>query len=752
MTFEELIALGGAWAWANYGKDIVAAIVKKLALRSGDKAKEAIEAGWNRVEWELAAKKYRENVQDLYGTVSILGKPKPVPLEGIFTDVLILDKPTAFSRFDINQLRSDPEQLESLFHRKNGLELVKEKTSDRLFILGRPGAGKTTFLKHLTIQATNGEINKIPIFVSFKEWDDSELELAPYLSKQFAICGFPEAQPFVEHILKKGDALVMFDGLDEVAQEGRRRDKLIADVRDFSNQYSKTQCIITCRIAATQYTFEKYTYFELANFTEKQILTFAKKWFAEERKKFKLFKEEFGRPENKGLRELGKVPLLLSLLCLSFEETLTFPQRRAEIYEEALDALLKKWDASRSIKRDEIYRGMTSGRKRQMLARIATKSFQMNEYFIPQAKLTKRITDYLRILPGINQKDEIDGEAVLKAIEAQHGILIERARHIYSFSHLSLQEHFTAKYICENASREVLSGLLRFSNIADPRWREVILLTASMLENADVFFELFQQSVNHLIANDQALHKIVKVLSKVTDSKTIMHRQMVGLLYYIVILQIRRLDIMARDRYGEYSLFDQTFDDICEDLEVEFPLPIFELAVIGDRGPRITNLEHIVGLIGPIIPPHIKSDLELDLKLIYMLLVSEHLKSLSQVDPEDLTLLNLEFLDYFDGVFELIIPHEDKRSINEWVNLKQYPSYISWGSIIDFILKVVLEYRSLAKEGTITAPQLTKLKHYIYCSDLLFECLDMAVVTDRKAIENYVYRLPRGFSSLRVLT
>jgi hypothetical protein len=116
MTFEELVALGGAWAWANYGKDVVAAIGKKLALRSGDKAKEVIEAGWNRIEWELAGKKYRENIQDLYGTVSILGRPKPVPLEGIFTDVLILDQPTAFSRFDINQLRSDPEQLENLFN------------------------------------------------------------------------------------------------------------------------------------------------------------------------------------------------------------------------------------------------------------------------------------------------------------------------------------------------------------------------------------------------------------------------------------------------------------------------------------------------------------------------------------------------------------------------------------------------------------------------------------------------------------
>jgi hypothetical protein len=39
MTFEELVALGGAWAWANYSKDVITAIGTKLAKHSGDKAK-----------------------------------------------------------------------------------------------------------------------------------------------------------------------------------------------------------------------------------------------------------------------------------------------------------------------------------------------------------------------------------------------------------------------------------------------------------------------------------------------------------------------------------------------------------------------------------------------------------------------------------------------------------------------------------------------------------------------------------------
>jgi len=396
---------------------------------------------WEEFKWDEAAEKYRQKMTALYGTLRILGKPEPVSLEGIFTDVYILKKPLAFRRFDIHQLKEDPSQLDDNdVERKNGLEVVNHINNYRLFILGKPGAGKTTFLKYIALEAVQGHIHKIPIFISLKEWSDSGLELLAFIVKQFEICNFPDAQPFIEDILKNGNAIVLFDGLDEVKQEDNQRSQLIPVLNNFSKQYLSTQCLITCRIAATDYSFEQFTYMEVADFTDEQMRTFAKKWFQENPEKSKLFFEGWDKKEHKGLRDLGRIPLLLSLLCLAFEETLRFSTQRVEIYEEAIEALLKKWDAARAIQRDEIYHKLLTNRKRQMFAQIAATTFEQGDYFLPQGDLSKQIVTFLQKLPPVDKEEEIDGDAVLKAIEAQHGIFIERARRIYSFS-------LTAKYI-----------------------------------------------------------------------------------------------------------------------------------------------------------------------------------------------------------------------------------------------------------------------------------------------------------------
>ena len=109
------------------------------------------------------------------------------------------------------------------------------------------------------------------------------------------------------------------------------------------------------------------------------------------------------KPENRGIRELGSQPLLLTLLCLTYQETLHFPQRRVEIYEEALEALLKKWDSSRQIARDTIYKNLSLGRKRQLFARLAATFFDQGVYFIPQRDLVHEITDYVEKLPAADK-------------------------------------------------------------------------------------------------------------------------------------------------------------------------------------------------------------------------------------------------------------------------------------------------------------------------------------------------------------
>lgn len=52
------------------------------------------------------------------------------------------------------------------------------------------------------------------------------------------------------------------------------------------------------------------------------------------------------------------------------------------MYREALDALLKRWDTTRGIQRDDIYQSLSVTQKEQMLAYIAKQNFEEGSYFI----------------------------------------------------------------------------------------------------------------------------------------------------------------------------------------------------------------------------------------------------------------------------------------------------------------------------------------------------------------------------------
>jgi predicted NACHT family NTPase len=485
------------WLWETIGKHIF------------DQSKNLVANKWRTFNWARAEDKYRKKLLDQLSTVRLLGNSTPIYIENIYTDVEVLDKLTAMKRFNFEDIQGKPisyDPFESNTRRFSALEIVKEHK--RTYILGKPGAGKTTFLKSLVISACHGSIKATPIYISLKEWSDSQLDLFQFTCEQFKICGFPD-EIFVKHILNTGNALVLLDGLDEVNHADEERRKMLQAITNFTNQHSESRFCITCRIAANEYAFNRFTYVEIADFNEVQQTTFISKWYSLEPKKLEMFKTNWNKTENEKIRELGKTPLLLALICLAFDETLQFSRRRVDLYAEAIDALLKKWDSSRAIVRRDAYKLLESVRKKQLLSFIAYNTFVREEYLIRNIVINNEIKHFISSLPYWDNQQEVDSEQILKSIESHHGLLVERAKNIYSFSHLTVQEYFSAQYISDNVASDSLGSLVN-RLIEDVRWREVMLMCASMQSNAYQLLHIFAQRIWKIVKNDIFIKQLIK--------------------------------------------------------------------------------------------------------------------------------------------------------------------------------------------------------------------------------------------------
>ncbi|MBD0361806.1 MAG: NACHT domain-containing NTPase [Coleofasciculus sp. C3-bin4] len=472
--------------------------------------------------------KVRPSIQQRCGTMRVLDMTQPIGLDDIYTNVNVLERITGRMRLEIAQLLQgfDP-QLENFDHiglgritgeRVPGLKAVRRYP--KLMVLGKPGSGKTTFLKYLAIHCSSGNFlgNLVPIFITLRDFAEANNQPSclEFIVQILSNSGVTAS--LVTELIQQGKALILLDGLDEVREEYASR--AIKEIREFSEQYHSNQFVITCRIAAREYTFEKFTEVEVADFNHQQIRMFATKWFQAKDLDLDLAERFMQQLQsNPPIKELATNPLLLTLLCLEFEDSGDFPADRAELYKRAIATLLIKWDAKRDIERSQVYKKLSVQRKQDLLSQIALTTFEGKDYFFKQRDVERYIADYIRNLPNAQTHPEalqVDSEVVLKSIEGQHGLLVERARGIYSFSHLTFQEYFAARKIVTSSDPQALERALQclVSHITDKSWREVFLLAVGMLPPADYLLQLMKQQVDLLVATDEKIQQFLRWVSE----------------------------------------------------------------------------------------------------------------------------------------------------------------------------------------------------------------------------------------------
>lgn len=644
--------------------------------------------------------KARVDIQSRCGIMRVLDMSQPIGLNDIYINVNILEKISKRQKLEVSdllKLRSVDE-----FERPNlgsiaqervlGVEAVKKYS--KLFVLGKPGSGKTTFLKHIALQCINGQLQAdiVPIFLSLKSFAESDISnLFEYITEQFYI-NTHTASLAIKELLKQGKMLILLDGIDEVKETHTLQ--VFKSVKSFCYQFSANRFIITCRIAAKEYTFEDFTEVEIADFTEIDIAGFATKWFAVTPYKSQTFIKELKL--NRAIRDIATNPLMLTFLCLVFEELAEFPTNRSALYQEGLDILLKKWDAKRNIEREQIYKKLSSQHKKDLLSRIALTTFERGDYFFKREEIEQQIFDYIRNLPNLSTNVaalQLDSAAILKSIEAQHGILVERAQGIYSFSHLTFQEYFAAREIVTTSHPQELETALKklVSHITNKRWREVFLMSAGMLRNADYMLQLMKNKIDEMLADDPQLQTFLAWVKNKSHSLHVSHPPVTIRAFYfdLAIASIQSVFVSSLELTRKFN------HNFTRELE-----PSFTLDLALDRALALNQV------VDRSLLPHnaVESVIERTIA---------HARSSAPQLEQELQQLKAQ------------LPQLAGKQTNpsHQTQFKQWwkANGIAW---LEQLREVAIAYRNMGFKWQMSKKQKEALKHYYLANQLLVECLN----------------------------
>jgi predicted NACHT family NTPase len=120
-----------------------------------------------------ATQKYVENYAERHGILKVLGMREPVKLETVYTGVQFLGQEGIFQYNSLETLeasyrKTQRRQFQSeKCEKQDGLNVANQQQF--LMVLGQPGAGKSTFLRRMGLEALKGSNGKyqptcIPVF------------------------------------------------------------------------------------------------------------------------------------------------------------------------------------------------------------------------------------------------------------------------------------------------------------------------------------------------------------------------------------------------------------------------------------------------------------------------------------------------------------------------------------------------------------------------------------------------------------
>jgi formylglycine-generating enzyme required for sulfatase activity len=392
----------------------------------------------------------------------------------------------------------------------------------RLVVLGDPGSGKTTLLCYLAllyardlaegtalVQDRLGldERGQLPVLLPLRQigaylrthratenGTEGHGLLLDFLFRSLKNERIALPDDFFAGPLTEGQAVILLDGLDEVADPDLRR-RVSRLVEAFTRAYPKCLYVVTSRIVG--YTGparlgEQYTTTTIRDFTMADVERFLGNWHrlvtigqmgpgeSAEAYAAGQTRQLLGTIQaNERIRELAINPLMLTVIAVVHRDRVKLPDRRAELYAEAVDVLLGKWEEAKGVREITILEGkpFDTGDKRLMLQSVALRMHEGQQKEVSAEGLCRWLGELFHGMVGDWRETERTVDRFLRVVEERTGLLIARGEGVYAFSHLTFQEYLVALAMAARDDYVAYS----LARVPDPWWREVILLEVGYL-------------------------------------------------------------------------------------------------------------------------------------------------------------------------------------------------------------------------------------------------------------------------------
>ena len=383
--------------------------------------------------------------------------------------------------------QSDQQAIVSLGERLHGAQPHDPKgAASALVVLGDPGAGKSTLLRWLatacllrlkedpafahlpdvaSLPQPQGAPGWLPILVRCRELppDTDTLDDMLFHTLRKGLLPETDCAPLVELLrtrLEKGAALLLVDGLDEITDPAARV-RFSQQLVEIHHAFPHAPLVVTSRIVGYRemgYRIRAgFEHLTVADFSPEDKDAFARRWCAlterEERRESAAAELIRDIHSAERIERLTGNPMLLTTMALIKRKIGRLPQRRVELYEEAVKVLLN-W-------RSEVDQPLDTREALPQLEYLAHALCESGLQQIREDQALELLRAARAAYPNLHALNRHTPEAFLARLEARTGLFLQsgHVRHdgrsvpVYEFRHLTFQEYLAGLALVQGRYR-----------------------------------------------------------------------------------------------------------------------------------------------------------------------------------------------------------------------------------------------------------------------------------------------------------